>query len=159
MRSYRCTGHYSTGINHRGVGLDGPAGPSRAHPGRSLRRADRGVGLDGPAGPSLARLNRLDRIDRADRAGAPPLVLGRAAGDGQTLPVSGFVVRYPVTTAPRRSRPQGQPRFSELSRGSADGCQTQHLEFIQSVINRMGANSFRLKDWAVVLVSVLMILV
>ena len=85
----------------------------------------RGVGLDGPAGPSLARLNRLDRIDRADRAGAPPLVLGRAAGDGQTLPVSGFVVRYPVTTAPRRSCPQGQPRFSELSRGSADGCQTQ----------------------------------
>ena len=29
----------------------------------------------------------------------PPLVLGRAAGEGQTLPVSGFVVRYPVTTA------------------------------------------------------------
>ena len=35
----------------------------------------------------------------------------------------------------------------------------KHLEFIQSVINRMGANSFRLKGWAVVLVSALMILV
>lgn len=34
----------------------------------------------------------------------------------------------------------------------------KHLEFIQSVINRMGANSFRLKGWAVVLVSALMIL-
>lgn len=35
----------------------------------------------------------------------------------------------------------------------------KHLEFIQNVINRMGANSFRLKGWAVVLVSALMILV
>ena len=35
----------------------------------------------------------------------------------------------------------------------------KHLESIQSVINRMGANSFRLKGWGVVLISVLMILV
>ena len=33
------------------------------------------------------------------------------------------------------------------------------LSSSKSVINRMGANSFRLKGWAVVLVSVLMILV
>ena len=34
----------------------------------------------------------------------------------------------------------------------------KHLEFIQSVINRMGAQSFRLKSSSVVLISALMIL-
>lgn len=35
---------------------------------------------------------------------------------------------------------------------------TKHLEFIQSVINRMSSNSFLLKGWAVTLVSALMVL-
>ncbi len=35
----------------------------------------------------------------------------------------------------------------------------KHLELIQGVIDRMGSNSFRLKGWAVVLVSALLILV
>ena len=35
----------------------------------------------------------------------------------------------------------------------------KHLEFIQGVINRMGANSFRLKGWTVVLVSALLVLI
>ena len=47
------------------------------------------------------------------------------AGDGQTLPVSGFVVRYPVTTALGDPPARAAPEFAKLSRGSADGCQTQ----------------------------------
>ena len=35
----------------------------------------------------------------------------------------------------------------------------KHLEFIQGVINRMAANSFLLKRWAVVLVSALLVLI
>ena len=34
----------------------------------------------------------------------------------------------------------------------------KHLEFIQGVVNRLGANSFRVKGWAVVLVSALFVL-
>ena len=34
----------------------------------------------------------------------------------------------------------------------------KHLEFIQGVINRLATNSFRMKGWAVVLVSALMVL-
>ena len=34
----------------------------------------------------------------------------------------------------------------------------KHLEFIQGVINRLGTDSFRMKGWAVVLVSALLIL-
>ena len=34
----------------------------------------------------------------------------------------------------------------------------KHLEFIQGVVNRLGANSLRVKGWAVVLVSALFVL-
>ena len=34
----------------------------------------------------------------------------------------------------------------------------KHLEFIQGVINRLAADSFRMKGWAVVLVSALLVL-
>ena len=34
----------------------------------------------------------------------------------------------------------------------------KHLEFIQGIVNRLAANSFRLKGWAVVLVSALVVL-
>ncbi len=34
----------------------------------------------------------------------------------------------------------------------------KHLEFIQGVINRLAADSFRIKGWAVVLVSALLVL-
>ena len=34
----------------------------------------------------------------------------------------------------------------------------KHLEFIQSVINRLAGDSFRMKGWAVVLVSALLVL-
>ncbi len=36
--------------------------------------------------------------------------------------------------------------------------QLKHLEFIQGVVNRLGANSFRVKGWTVVLVSALFVL-
>ena len=35
----------------------------------------------------------------------------------------------------------------------------KHLEFIQGVINRLAANSFQMKGWAVVLVSAILVLV
>lgn len=35
----------------------------------------------------------------------------------------------------------------------------KHLEFIQGVINRLAANSFHMKGWAVVLVSAILVLV
>ena len=35
----------------------------------------------------------------------------------------------------------------------------KHLEFVQSVINRLATDSFRMKGWAVVLVAALLILV
>ena len=35
----------------------------------------------------------------------------------------------------------------------------KHLEFVQSVINRLASDSFRMKGWAVVLVAALLILV
>ena len=34
----------------------------------------------------------------------------------------------------------------------------KHLEFIQGIVNRLASNSFRLKGWAVVLVSALLVL-
>jgi len=34
----------------------------------------------------------------------------------------------------------------------------KHLEFIQGIINRLAADSFRIKGWAVVLVSALLVL-
>ena len=34
----------------------------------------------------------------------------------------------------------------------------KHLEFIQGVINHLATNSFRIKGWAVVLVSALLVL-
>ena len=34
----------------------------------------------------------------------------------------------------------------------------KHLEFIQDVINRLGTNSFRMKQWAGVLVSAILVL-
>ena len=36
--------------------------------------------------------------------------------------------------------------------------QLKHLEFIQGVVNRLAANSFRIKGWSVVLVSALFVL-
>ena len=38
------------------------------------------------------------------------------------------------------------------------GAKLKHLEFIQGVINRLATNSFRIKGWAVVLVSALLVL-
>ncbi len=35
----------------------------------------------------------------------------------------------------------------------------KHLEFIQGVVNRLGTNSFRIKGWAVILVSALLALI
>ena len=34
----------------------------------------------------------------------------------------------------------------------------KHLEFIQGVINRLSTDSFRMKGWAVVLISALLVL-
>jgi len=34
----------------------------------------------------------------------------------------------------------------------------KHLEFIQGVINRLATNSFRMKGWAVILISALLVL-
>ena len=34
----------------------------------------------------------------------------------------------------------------------------KHLEFIQGVVNRLATNSFRIKGWAVILVSALLVL-
>lgn len=48
-----------------------------------------------------------------------------------------------------------QPRSEPVSIDS----KLKHLELIQGVIDRMGSNSFRLKGWAVVLVSAILILV
>ena len=36
--------------------------------------------------------------------------------------------------------------------------QLKHLEFVQGVVNRLAANSFRIKGWSVVLVSALFVL-
>lgn len=44
--------------------------------------------------------------------------------------------------------PEAMPMESKL----------KHLELIQGVINRMAANSFRLKEWSVVLVSAILFL-
>lgn len=45
-------------------------------------------------------------------------------------------------------QPQAVPMESKL----------KHLELIQGVINRMASNSFRLKEWSVVLVSAILVL-
>jgi hypothetical protein len=45
-------------------------------------------------------------------------------------------------------RPESMPMESKL----------KHLELIQGVIDRMGSNSFRLKEWSVVLVSAILFL-
>ena len=38
------------------------------------------------------------------------------------------------------------------------GAKLRHLEFIQGVINRLAANSFQMKGWAVVLVAAILVL-
>lgn len=42
--------------------------------------------------------------------------------------------------------------------GDAMGAKLKHLELIQGVIDRMAFNSFRLKEWSVVLVSAILVL-
>jgi len=50
----------------------------------------------------------------------------------------------------------GQWKISR--RKSLMNAKQKHLEFIQGIINRLAADSFRIKGWAVVLVSALLVL-